>query len=155
MSRLFQITLLAMAIGLPFVLPYSPVNIFTSTVFAEDDEDEDEDEEEDDEEEHKSSSKKSTATEMVTRTYTVIERVAQTVLVTPQEFLSDRDGDLIVDALDPDPDVHQREYFLDDDGDDVANVNDRYPGQDDFSVFDEETDENNNGIIDSYETVQP
>lgn len=91
-------------------------------------------------------------TEAVTRTYTVIEKVSQVVMVTPEEYLSDRDGDLLVDALDPNPDVHQREYFTDDDGDSVANAYDSFPGSDDLVMLGSETDDNQNGIVDRYES---
>lgn len=128
-------------------------------VFAEDD-DEDDEEERDDREEHRSSSSSSkqensssTKKKTETRTYTVIEQVIQKVTVTPPEFLSDRDGDQLVDALDPDPDHPQSEYFTDDDSDGIANIADQFPGQDDLSVFTNETDANDNGIIDSYEQL--
>ncbi len=91
-------------------------------------------------------------TEEVTRTYTVIEKVSQVVMVTPEEYLTDRDGDLLVDALDPNPDVHQRQFFTDDDGDSVANAYDSFPGEDDLVMLGSETDDNRNGIIDRYES---
>lgn len=90
--------------------------------------------------------------ETITRTYTVIEKVQQVVMVTPEAYLADRDGDLLVDALDPNPDTHQRQYFTDDDGDSVANAYDTFPGQDDLATFGSETDDNANGIIDRYES---
>lgn len=124
-------------------------------VWAAEDESEDEGSEDEGSEERSESSSNADdeeETETVTRTYTVVEKVSQVVMVTPAEYLSDRDGDLLVDALDPNPDTHQREYFTDSDGDSVANAYDAFPGQDDLVTFGSETDENANGIIDRYES---
>ena len=146
-STLRVLAIIVLVLGVSVFMLGDAPRLPVSTAWADDYEDEDDEEDDDREDEKKSSSKQET----VTRTYTVIQKVPQTVVVTPVEFLSDRDGDLLVDALDPDPDTHQREYFTDDDGDRVANVNDRYPGRDDFSIFEDGTDVNANGIVDSYE----
>lgn len=111
-----------------------------------------EEDEESESSEYSSDKDDKETTETVTRTYTVIEQVEETVLVTPPAYLSDRDGDNLVDALDPNPDVHQKEFFTDDDGDAIANVYDQFPGLDDLVTFADETDENQNGIIDRYES---
>lgn len=94
----------------------------------------------------------SSATETVTRTYTVMQQVEEVVWITPPVYQSDQDADELVDALDPNPTTHQREFFTDDDGDSIANAYDQYPGLDDLVTFSDETDENKNGLIDRYET---
>ena len=90
---------------------------------------------------------------MVTKTIIqyVTKQVPVTSVVTPPEYVTDTDGDGLADAIDPDPKVPQQDYFLDDDGDGVPNAYDKHPGQDDFTFFDDQTDANHNGIIDSYE----
>ena len=118
---------------------------------AEESEDEDE-ESESSEYEYSSDADDEESTETVTRTYTVMEQVEETVLVTPPAYVSDLDGDSLVDALDPNPDVHQKEFFTDDDGDAIANAYDQFPGLDDLVTFANETDDNQNGIIDRYES---
>ena len=77
--------------------------------------------------------------------------VTRTVVVTDEEFQKDTDGDELVDAIDPDPFRHQSEYFTDIDGDGIPNALDQYHDEDDFAYYEFETDENENGIIDSYE----
>lgn len=119
---------------------------------AEDSEGSEEDERSESSEYSDSDDGEEKATETVTRTYTVMEQVEETVLVTPPAYLSDRDGDSLVDAIDPNPDVHQKEFFTDDDGDSIANAYDQFPGLDDLVTFADETDENQNGIIDRYES---
>lgn len=115
----------------------------------EEDEEEDEDEDEDDDEDERSSSstKKSAKTETVTKQVVTYE----TRMVNDPEFLIDTDGDGLVDGVDPEPNFDFREYFTDTDGDSVPNAFDKHHDEDDFSYHDEETDENNNGILDSYE----
>lgn len=122
-------------------------SLLVGTAYAEDDED---DEEEDDEEEDKDEKEEKT-TETRYVTHYEVRQVPKTVTVIPTEYETDTDGDRLVDALDPDPDTHQREYFTDDDGDVVPNAFDRYPGEDDFAYFDSMYDTNDDGIVDSFE----
>lgn len=68
-------------------------------------------------------------------------------------FTIDSDWDGLFDGIDPHPKMHEREYFTDDDEDGVANAFDVFKGEDDFTYYDQETDINENGIIDSYETM--
>ena len=89
------------------------------------------------------SSSSKTVTQMIT-TY-VTKQVPVTSVVIPPEYVTDTDGDGLVDAIDPDPKVPQKDYFTDDDGDGVANALDRHPGEDDFTYIDATADAN--GII--------
>jgi hypothetical protein len=66
-------------------------------------------------------------------------------------FKTDKDGDNLVDGLDPHPAVPEREYFTDDDDDSIPNAFDKYPNDDDFAYYEGEKDENGDGILDSYE----
>lgn len=126
----------------------------------EDEEDDDEDEDEDEDEEHTSTQTTSTSTKssasstkQTTTTKEVIEYqpVTETIIVIDPLYQQDSDGDGLVDGLDPDPATDQRLYFTDDDGDGMPNIWDRYPGEDDFAYLNEETDTNQNGLIDAYE----
>lgn len=72
------------------------------------------------------------------------------VTVVDNGYNVDTDGDGLVDALDPNPEVHQKEFFTDSDGDGVADAYDRYPGEDDFHYI-QFQDDNNNGILDFLE----
>lgn len=134
---------------------------FIPVASAEDDgeyEREEENEEEDDDDgDRESSSQEESST-----TTTKIEKIAQnvveykpvtrTVIVTDEAYKTDSDGDLLMDALDPNPSVKQSEYFTDIDGDSVPNALDKHHDENDFVFFDDfETDENANGILDSYE----
>jgi len=78
--------------------------------------------------------------------------VTRNVTVTEPAFEKDTDNDGLVDGLDPDPNVDQRQYFTDDDHDSMPNVWDRYPGEDDFSYLDDQSDTDHNGLIDAYES---
>lgn len=151
--RLLLITLTPLAV-LFLAVSFDTIQAVKPVWAAEDEESEKEyeDEEEDEDDDDEKEVKNTPSSETITRTYTVMEKVTETVVVTPAEFLSDRDNDALVDAIDPNPDVHQREYFTDDDGDSVANARDRFPGKDDFATFEFELDDNANGIIDSYES---
>lgn len=113
----------------------------------EDEDEEDEDDEDDEEDESSSSAKKSSQTETVTKQVVTYE----TRIVNDPEFLVDTDQDGLVDGVDPEPNFDFREYFTDIDGDGVPNAFDKHHDEDDFSYHDEETDKNNNGILDSYE----
>lgn len=121
-------------------------------VWAAEESEESEEDEGSESSEYSDSGDDEESTETVTRIYTVMEQVEETVSVTPPAYLSDRDGDSLVDAIDPNPDTHQREFFTDDDGDSIANAYDQFPGFDDLVTFADETDENKNGIIDRYES---
>lgn len=68
-------------------------------------------------------------------------------------FTIDSDGDGLFDGIDPHPKMHEKEYFTDDDGDGIANAFDMHKGEDDYTYYDQETDVNGNGIIDSYEDL--
>lgn len=130
--------------------------VFISPVYAED-EDEDEEEEEEDEDEGEDEDEyedasKSSKTKNVPIYETVL--VTKTITTLDPIFMTDQDGDLLVDGLDPHPTVHEREYFTDDDGDSAPNAFDMHPGDDDFSYYEGENDENRNGILDSYEPLE-
>lgn len=131
-------------------------NPYIHTAFAEEDEDEDEEDEDDedeDEDEDRDDDGEAKATETRYVTHYEVRYVPQTTTVIPEEYRSDLDGDTLVDAIDPDPDTHQREYFTDDDDDTVPNVFDRHPGEDDFAYFDSMYDTNDDGIIDDFESL--
>jgi|GEM_PF-1431420 len=63
---------------------------------------------------------------------------------------ADTDGDGLVDAIDPNPLIHQKDFYTDSDGDSVPDALDTHQGDDDFS-FVEFTDTNSNGINDLLE----
>jgi hypothetical protein len=136
--------------------PYShPIGTWWMTAQAER-EDEDEDEEDEDDREDETNTQKETKTSKP-KTIQVIKEVVEykpvteTIVVTEEAYTKDTDGDLLVDALDPDPRIAQSEYFTDIDGDGVPNAIDRYHDEDDFAYYEMETDDNENGILDSYE----
>ncbi len=129
-------------------------------VQAEDDEEDGDDDAEDDEEddeESDSSDKKKSSQSSNPKTVEVIKEVVEyrpvtkTIIVTEEAYATDTDGDLLVDAIDPDPKVPQSEYFTDTDDDGVPNAIDRHHDEDDFAYYEFETDDNGNGILDSYE----
>ncbi len=120
----------------------------------------DDDEYEGNDDEHETSSSGSTAsssTKPKTKTIQVIKEVIEykpvtkTIVVTEAAYAKDTDGDGLVDAIDPSPLVPQSEYFTDTDGDGIPNALDKHHDEDDFAYYEFETDENNNGILDSYE----
>ncbi len=117
----------------------------------EDHEEEDEDENEDDEEhtETKKSSKPKTI--KVVKEVVEYKPVTETVIVTEEAYAKDTDDDKLVDAIDPDPTIPQKEYFTDTDNDGVPNALDQHHDEDDFAYYEFETDDNQNGILDSYE----
>lgn len=117
----------------------------------EDEEDEDEDEGEDDEGEYNAPSTKTTKVKNTPTYKTVL--VTKVVTTLDPVFTTDQDGDRIVDGLDPHPRVHEREYFTDIDDDGIANAFDKHSGEDDFAYYEQENDENENGILDSYELM--
>lgn len=135
-------------------LPHSvPLLPHVQVASAEDDDHEEDDEDDDHSSSSSSSQSTSSSTKMVTKSITTYEtrQVLVTTMVTPPEYVTDTDGDSLVDAIDPDPSVPQQAYFTDDDGDSIPNALDHHPGDDDFAFFDDLTDADNNGIIDSYE----
>lgn len=139
---LFAFSMLA---PMPFVSPTTNTSPWWMTVRADDHEDEDEEEEE-----TKSSKPK---TIKVIKQVVEYKPVTETVVVTEEAYAKDTDGDLLVDALDPDPRIAQSEYFTDTDDDGVPNAIDHYPEEDDFAYYEMETDDNGNGILDSYEPL--
>lgn len=130
---------------------------FLATVSAREDEEE-EDYEEDDADERGNDSEPATKESAPkTKTIKVIKEVVEyrpvteTIMVTEEAYAKDTDGDVLVDAIDPDPLVPQSEYFTDIDADGIPNALDRHHDEDDFAYYDFETDTNGNGIFDSYE----
>jgi hypothetical protein len=131
--------------------PLSTASFFTVALAdddEEDEEDEDEDEDEDDDREEKATKPK---TIKVVKEVIEYRPVTETVIVTEAAYAVDTDSDALVDAIDPDPLVPQSEYFTDTDNDGVPNALDRYHDEDDFSYYEFETDDDGNGILDSYE----
>ncbi len=110
-------------------------------VYAEDDERDGREEEDDDNKE---------SDDYYQDVQTVGEPIVRYVTVVDPGFDRDTDGDLLVDALDPDPTIKQQEFFTDDDGDSVPNALDKHKGEDDL-VYISFEDTNNNGILDSLE----
>ena len=124
------------------------------TAAAEDDEDEYENENDDDAPSPSASSSKASSkpkTIKVIKEVIEYKPVTETIYVTEAAYAIDTDGDVLVDALDPDPLIPQSEYFTDIDGDGMPNALDRYHDEDDFAYYEFETDDNGNGILDSYE----
>lgn len=162
MKHCYFFTLLVFALGgLTLILSvtstrysweyFSPAFSLVASADDDDDDDEDEDEEDEDDEDDKSSgAKKSSSKKTILQTVTKQVVTYETKLMNDPEFLTDSDGDLLVDAIDPEPERDQREYFTDTDGDGVPNAFDQHHDEDDFAYYDD-TDENKNGILDSYE----
>ena len=124
---------------------------FFPIVSADEEDEEEENDEDDDARGDAASSKtKKSSTKTIMQTTTRQVTVYETRLMNDPEFLVDTDGDLLVDAIDPEPDFDQREYFTDTDGDGVPNAFDKYHDEDDFAYHDDD-DANKNGILDSYE----
>ncbi len=125
-------------------------------VLADDEDEDDEDEEESDENEddendddEKEGTKISFQESVVTTYRTTYQLVEKTVTTLDEKFKIDTDGDLLVDGLDPHPTTPESAYFTDDDEDAVSNAWDAYPGKDDFFVFDDEADQDHDGLIDA------
>lgn len=92
------------------------------------------------------------APEEVTPQYVTRYRtITKVITVTDPGYDIDTDGDVIVDAIDPDPARHQEEYFTDYDGDSIPNAFDLYHDEDDFAYFESAVDNDHDGIIDSLE----
>lgn len=118
----------------------------------DDDDDEDDDDDDDDEDEDEDDDRKEERKETISVTRYEVRQVSRIVTVLAPEYGRDTDSDLLVDGIDPNPLVHQREYFTDTDGDGVPNVFDRFSGEDDFAYF-EEDDADRDGILDTYERL--
>lgn len=124
------------------------------TALAEDDDDEEEEDEDEREDERSNDEENQTSkpkTVKVLKEFIEYQPVTKTIVVTEEAYSKDTDGDILVDAIDPDPLVPQNEYFTDIDGDGIPNALDRHHDEDDFTYFEVETDTNNNGLLDSYE----
>ncbi|MFZ1654323.1 MAG: hypothetical protein WBO92_00245 [Candidatus Moraniibacteriota bacterium] len=165
MARKFSLLFLALPVVFLTANVVVPGDFFARplllmTALAEEDEEEheeDEREEDDGEKESEQPKAASKTSQSKPKTVKVVKDVveyrpvARTVIVTEEAYATDTDGDLLVDAIDPDPKVPQSEYFTDVDEDGVPNAIDRHPDEDDFSYYEFETDGDNNGILDSYE----
>lgn len=123
------------------------------SVYAKEDEEDEEREDEEDEYKEEDESEESTSQTVKTKSTPIYKTIFVTKIITTLDpiFKTDKDGDNLVDGLDPHPAVHEREYFTDDDDDSIPNAFDKYPDDDDFAYYEEEKDENRDGILDSYE----
>lgn len=138
----------------PFSLSWLIANADEDEEEEDEDEDEDDDDDDDDEDEDEEEYQETTSKPKkikVIQQVVEYKPVTETVIVTEEAYAKDSDGDLLVDALDPDPLIAQSEYFTDIDDDGVPNAIDRYHDEDDFAYYEMETDADNNGILDSYE----
>ncbi|HLD51124.1 hypothetical protein A3K34_01620 [candidate division WWE3 bacterium RIFOXYC1_FULL_40_10] len=132
---------------------YSPNYTTIDKVYAEDDEEEDEDEDERERGEDDEDNEVEEWTEVVQLLQAepdIPEQVVNYITVVDSGYDRDSDKDGLVDALDPNPSILEKELFTDDDGDSVPNALDQKPGEDDFSLVDFE-DLNTNGILDNLE----
>lgn len=153
LSSLVSLTLFAASIGwhiAPQALGTSDAgrSPFMTALAEDDEEDEDERDEEESDREDRTSKPR---TIKVLKEFIEYRPVTKTIIVTEEAYNKDTDGDVLVDALDPDPLIPQSEYFTDIDGDGIPNALDRHHDEDDFTYYEAETDTNNNGILDSYE----
>lgn len=122
--------------------------VFSSVAYAEDDEND-----EGDTEDRTASSSNTTSSSSSSETPTYKTVYVEKVITTLDPiYTTDTDKDGLVDGLDPHPTIPESEYFTDTDGDGVPNAFDKHHDEDDFAYFEEETDTNNNGILDSYES---
>ncbi len=144
---LFVLMFLLWNIQLPISFSQKNIPSFFVLAFADEDEEEDEEEDEDEDEDYKPK----TQTINVIQNVTEYKPVTETVVILDEAYQKDTDGDALVDAIDPNPLIHQSEYFTDIDGDGVPNALDQHHDEDDFAYYEFETDKDNNGIIDSYE----
>ena len=161
-KRLLYLLLILFSIFLLNLFVFKNMNNISfpsQQIFAEDDEKEDEEEEkkeegkedEEDEDGYEEITIETITEEVDTPENIIGTPITKTVNLIEQGYNIDTDGDKLVDALDPDPAVPQWEYYTDDDGDTVPNVKDKHKDEDDLLYFDF-SDENNNGIIDLFET---
>lgn len=84
------------------------------------------------------------------QTTTTTKPVIRYITIVDPGFDVDSDGDKLVDALDPNPNIPEQDFFTDDDDDGVPNVSDEHPGEDDYLYLTFE-DQNRNGVLDSLE----
>lgn len=131
----------------------SPPSFQSLFLRAEAGDDEYENEDEDERQSSSSTEESEPKTKKIKVLQSVVEYrpVTKVIIVTEEAYTLDTDGDQLVDALDPDPLIKQSEYFEDIDGDGVPNALDKHHDEDDFAYIETEADENNNGILDSYE----
>ncbi len=153
------IAFIAFTITPSFQSPFSPATVLADHDENKDDEYSDDNKDQGDDKNNEDPStpdeKKSSKPKTIRVMKEVIEYrpVTTQVIVTEEAYAKDSDGDGLVDAIDPDPLVPQKEYFTDDDNDGVPNALDEHRGDDDFAYYQFETDDNNNGILDSYENI--
>lgn len=123
------------------------------SVYAKEDEEEEEREDEEEEYKEESGNEEQSSQTVKTKSAPIYKTVFVTKIITTLDpiFEIDKDGDRLVDGLDPHPAMHEREYFTDDDDDGIPNAFDKYPDDDDFAYYEEEKDDNEDGILDSYE----
>lgn len=136
----------------PVILQEIQYAVSLPVVFADDDEDDDESDDEDNEDKEDYYESKSTKVEKIKPIYQKILVPVVKIILDPI-FRIDSDGDGLFDGIDPHPRTHEREYFTDDDDDSVPNAFDLHKGEDDFMYYDQDTDVNENGIIDAYESM--
>jgi hypothetical protein len=122
------------------------------TVLAEDDEDEEDEEEEYEDEDEYEGYEEEYYYEEVPAEEEVLVPVPSVTYVWAYDtgFDVDTDKDGLVDAIDPNPTIHEKLLYTDSDNDSVPDALDKIPNEDDF-LYQQDTDENNNGILDSYE----
>lgn len=115
---------------------------------------EDKEDKDDDEDNKPSNSTKATKSTSTNTVVKYIPPLVQTIVVPIKHIQPgydlDTDGDGLVDALDPNPTISEKDLFTDTDGDGIANFFDKHPGEDDFTYL-EFVDTNNNGINDVLE----
>jgi len=115
--------------------------------------DEDEGDEEDDNFTIPTASTSSDATTVKTKpTYKTV-LVTKVITTLDPMFTTDTDKDDIVDGLDPHPTISEKEFFTDDDDDSITNAFDIHKGEDDFAYYEQDNDTNENGILDSFESL--
>ncbi|OIP60390.1 MAG: hypothetical protein AUK19_00175 [Candidatus Moranbacteria bacterium CG2_30_45_14] len=162
MKKVFKKAISFFSISILFLA----VSAFWSTAFPSIDEKgrmisiasaDDEKDEEDEEDDRGGNDNYSTSTakqkeEKVKPVYRTV-MVQKIITVLDPIFTVDTDTDGVVDGLDPHPTIPEKEFFTDDDNDGIANAFDAHVGEDDFAYYEQENDENGNGILDSYEAV--
>jgi hypothetical protein len=116
----------------------------------EEDEDDEDDDDEHDEDDHKEDEVEYEEVVVYESAEPPPPPEKRYITITDPGYNIDTDGDKLVDALDPDPQVPQQDYFTDSDGDSVPDALDEYQGEDDFKYIEFE-DNNLNGVIDVLE----
>ncbi|MDD2766947.1 MAG: hypothetical protein PHH40_04300 [Candidatus Moranbacteria bacterium] len=143
--------LIGVSFGGPSLSFQSYIKQIVPVAYADDDEDEDEDDDEEDEDEDYEERYEQKVVKVKPVYKTVY--VEKVVITLDPIFTKDTDRDSIVDGLDPHPTISEKEFFTDDDNDGIANAFDTHKDEDDFAYYEQENDENGNGILDSYEIV--